>query len=274
MVSDEMLMAYADGELGAAERAEVDAALRQAVELQQKLRIFLRTRAPIARAFDELLDEPMPQRFVDLIVSGRGTEGNGAGAKDAVSERNGGSFQRPRRTFTSVVGDLLAPLLTPAGVLALASAVALIAGTGLMTGVFPGTGQHRVEGTLVADAGLIKALETTPSRVVVSWPSDGSVAKFMPVLTYVREDGIPCREYLLGGSDGKGTDTIACRSADGAWRVIVSDPSQRVPIPAGGIVPADGLHSDVIGKAIDAAKGEVLDKSGEEALIRKQWRTQ
>ena len=55
-LSDEVLMAYADGLLNPAERASVEASIREHPEYQQKVERFRATRKPVQRAFEQRMD--------------------------------------------------------------------------------------------------------------------------------------------------------------------------------------------------------------------------
>lgn len=63
MVPDELIMALADGELQGREAARVDAAVRSNDALRRKHEMFRRTRTLLSRAFDGVLDEPLPERL-------------------------------------------------------------------------------------------------------------------------------------------------------------------------------------------------------------------
>lgn len=63
-VSDEMLMAYADGELDAAEVAAIEAALAGDAGLREKLAAHRALAARFAPAFDDALREPVPARLL------------------------------------------------------------------------------------------------------------------------------------------------------------------------------------------------------------------
>ncbi len=64
-VTDELLMAYADGELSGADRAEVEAAVAADPALKERLERQQRLRARLAGAFASVLDEPAPERLVE-----------------------------------------------------------------------------------------------------------------------------------------------------------------------------------------------------------------
>jgi anti-sigma factor RsiW len=67
-------MAFADGELTGAERAEVEAALEQDQALRERLEAHHQIRARLSSAFDGALSEPVPQRLTDAAQTPRQAE--------------------------------------------------------------------------------------------------------------------------------------------------------------------------------------------------------
>ena len=63
--SDETLMAYVDGELDAATRAEIEAALASDAGLAQRIARQRQSRARLQAAFDPVLHEPLPPRLLE-----------------------------------------------------------------------------------------------------------------------------------------------------------------------------------------------------------------
>ena len=66
-ISDEMLMAYADGELEPGASADVRRAVEADPELGRKVAMFARTRADSVAAFGPVIDEPVPEALVAAI---------------------------------------------------------------------------------------------------------------------------------------------------------------------------------------------------------------
>ena len=61
MLSDEMLMAYADGQLDAGDRARVKKLVAQDPALAARLEIFQATGHGLASVFDEHMNAPLPE---------------------------------------------------------------------------------------------------------------------------------------------------------------------------------------------------------------------
>ncbi|TFW29008.1 anti-sigma factor, partial [Massilia arenosa] len=68
-ISDEQLMAYADGELPEEERAAVEAAIANDPALAEQVHAHRALRAQLAEAFSGTLVEPPPARFTELLAS-------------------------------------------------------------------------------------------------------------------------------------------------------------------------------------------------------------
>lgn len=73
-VDDHTLMAFADGELTGAERAQVEAALNQDGALRARLEAHRLMRMRLSSAFDGALSEPVPQRLTDAVQAPRRAE--------------------------------------------------------------------------------------------------------------------------------------------------------------------------------------------------------
>jgi anti-sigma factor RsiW len=71
-ISDELIMAYADGELDASRAASLHEAVNNDAALRNQYEIFLATRAILATAFNDILDEPVPDTLKAVIVGARG----------------------------------------------------------------------------------------------------------------------------------------------------------------------------------------------------------
>jgi Putative zinc-finger len=64
---DEMLMAYADGELDATERSQVEAAVAADPELARRVAAHKALRTTLAASYGKVLEEPVPERLASLV---------------------------------------------------------------------------------------------------------------------------------------------------------------------------------------------------------------
>lgn len=67
-VRDELIMALADGELDPSVEEHVREAIRQDDAVRRKYEIFCTTRAILSKAFNGILDEPVPERLKRTIA--------------------------------------------------------------------------------------------------------------------------------------------------------------------------------------------------------------
>ena len=67
MISDEALMAYLDGEAGAASERAIEAAMATDPGLRARLEMLESGDRNLRAAFDTLLDEPVPDKIVQLV---------------------------------------------------------------------------------------------------------------------------------------------------------------------------------------------------------------
>jgi hypothetical protein len=66
-VSDELIMAFADGELDPPLASHIRQAIHADAALRRKHEIFCSTRVVLARAFDDALEEPVPERLKSAV---------------------------------------------------------------------------------------------------------------------------------------------------------------------------------------------------------------
>jgi hypothetical protein len=242
--SDEMLMAYADGELDLVSRAEIEAAMaadpaiRRAVERHRALA------AKVKTAYQGVLDEPLPAKLTSLTAAPVA-----APVVELSAER---AARQPRRATTARWG-------MPQWA-AMAASVAL----GVMVGVFvmrgPAAPFEETAAGLVArgelDAALTQqlagSLGTGGPQVGISFRDRGGA--------YCRTFHVQQQAALAG---------LACRSGD-EWRVQVLAAAQ---LREAGMRPAAAMPMAVL-QAVDAAiDGEPLDAEAEAAARDSGWQT-
>src|SRR5262245_20805437 len=191
VVTDEMLMAYADGELSREDCRRLEAMLTQDPVLRARLEPFAMTGTQLANVFDRPMHEPIPDRLLAVITN------------------NGRPVARPRnRDAQGGILDAIAEALFPRG-LQLAGAfslAALFAAGGVAGYVVSQTGAQTSgevvamqDGNLIATGDLKTVLETKPMlgddiakrTGVAMWPAQ----------TFVGKGQRFCREYHIAGTD-------------------------------------------------------------------------
>jgi hypothetical protein len=276
-VPDEMLMAYADGELAPDEIQALENLLGLDPALRARLEPFVETRTRLASVFEASLHEPIPERLIAAI----------ANARPAAKPR-------PQQQASAVFGirqilDAATAALFPHGLsqAALASVAALFcAGTvaGYFAGRTSGPQPALVEtaGTslgLIATGSLARSLETTPSGTIMK---DGTLgASIVPILSFQSHGEGVCREYRIAhdaaGANQLGRDFagVACRAADGRWRIALHTETPKQNSAAGGTTYQTATAQNV--PAIDALvdnliSGDALGAAEEAKLMKGGWR--
>jgi hypothetical protein len=183
-VNDETLMAFADGELGAGERAEVEAALARDPALRERLEAHQRLRSRLSAAFDGALMEAPPDRLVKAAAP-RGA--------DVVNLAERRAMRWSGREW---------------GAMAASVAAGLFMGVGVMNMQTPLISAS--PGGLEARGALAQALDTQLA-------SDEAGLARMGV-SFVSQDGDYCRTFSVLRSN---ISALACREGEG-WAVVMT----------------------------------------------------
>jgi surface antigen len=270
-IPDEMLMAYADGELTAAERQAMEQLLGQDAALRARLEPYVETRLRLAYAFEHMLHEPLPDRLVAAIaVAGAQQPHPGPAARapgwhtrlrDALAE-----------AFAATFPNGMSPLVA-----ASAASLLLVAGTAGWIGgrVFAPSGMIEVtDAGLVASGSLANALESLPSGA--SSPSEAGEGSVTPVLSFRSQTAGICREYrITGGASASDFAGLACRTADGDWQLALHVETPKPEAAQGpyqtatstNIVAVDALTGSLIA-------GDAFGRDDEAKLLANGWEIQ
>jgi hypothetical protein len=265
---DEMLMAYADDELSPRDRALLDARLAVDADLKARLEPFTATGSSLSAFFDEPMREPVPSRLIDAIKSIPAPRALSVPRvqdqrEDASWLESIGNLIFPRPQFASAFG--LAALLTVGGV------------AGWMLGRGDGNGVPALvavdKGEPVATGALLVALETTPSSPITAGAPRHGIS---PLQSFASRDGSFCREYRAGGEGAQPIAGVACRQAEGAWRIVIQVEMPPSPGTAQIAPKADSYVSaggpEALNAVVDDLKtGDVFGEPDEAALIARKW---
>ena len=265
--TDEMLMAYVDGEIDAKDRERLSEQLAHDTELQHRLEAFSATGRSLGRHYDDVLNEPVPPHLLDLVRNADvGTRPTSFMQRIAARLGGGGAFTTPRF-----------------GLAAASAAAALVVGIGLGTWfrdgpVTPAASQFALlsieNNHLWARGALEDALERVGSGQSKSWEeASGAAGNIVPVLTFKDRAGQFCREYAVTGSPEASAVGIACRRDTGKWSIEIhtAQPADATgadtfrPASSGGIERLNALMTEM-------SDGDPLTLDQEEAAIRNEWR--
>jgi hypothetical protein len=218
VLSDETLMAYADGELHATVATQVEAALIGEPALVARLMVFIRTRRHVRAAFAAEGLEPVGDR---LLKAAQGPEAKSTGGALAhLKAKTRGSSRQLTR---------LVPLAACAAGVALGLAAHQLV---------PGAPQTELLAGLEAQD-VTELLGRLPSgeRVKVG-------AGILRVLsTAPLAGGDLCREIEISGAHAR-AEAISCRSKSEPWTVVIATKVSTEGEPSFQPASSDQLHDD------------------------------
>ena len=193
-------------------------------------------RRRMAAAFDDVLREPVPDRFKALLAEP-------APAAEVVNLVDLGAVRARRGMNTwAAWGGMAATLLL---------------GTLIGTRMAPSGGDN--SGQLVATGAIAQALD----RQLASAPGGGPVAV---QLSFKAKDGRFCRSFSTAASAG-----LACREAGGAW--ALQQVAAAAPVAGGGMrQAASSLPPSVLAVVDGLMAGEALNAEQEKAARDAGWR--
>lgn len=244
--SDEILMAYADGELDEPLRGEVERAVRADAALAAAVERHRALRRDVYAAFAGIADEPVPARL----------QPQGAKVLSFDAARNA-------KLRAQAPQPAPAPSLPRAwpqwGALAATLVVGVLAGSLWFSGSDAG-------GFVTADAGgrLVARgqLAGALSRQLASDPAPDSPVRIG--VSFASRDGGYCRSFHVGANAG-----LACRDGD-HWRIAVL---KEGPAAAGAYRQAASSTPGAVLEAIDERiAGTAFDAAAERAARERGWK--
>jgi hypothetical protein len=249
-ITDELLVAYVDDELDAAQRAMVRSVLDTNPALCR--------RADEMRLARDLLREAFPLRpEASVPVSIDAAANRLAEACARHPSRPPRAFLFQKRWKYAVAAGVVLCLTASASYLAwrIGSESARQSVTAL-TRIGPDTPLHGV-------------LESTPSAKVINVPAEDAAVR--AVLTFRTKDGRFCREFeILAGSGG--STGIACRE-HGEWRAEVLMSSAAAPPDSNYYTPAAQSDEPAVAQVVERLiQGDPLSAQEEARVLTSGWR--
>ena len=288
-ISEELLMAYADGELDApehaADRAAVESAMEADAGVARRVEKHRALRRQLSAAFDGVLNETIPERLMGAIHSvpkGSPTAGTssisgsssmhasaspqtsgapGAGRGASVTDLN--QVRAIRAKASSARGTMVASRWTWLQRGAVAASLVIGVAIGHFALRSPELGPIASRGgQLVAQAGLEQALSNQLA---------GQQAASAPVqigVSFKTKSGSYCRTFVL--HDEGSTGGVACREGN-AWsvhalaRAVPDSGAGGAYRPAGSEMPPAvraAVEEQIAGEPLDAAAEAQAKQSG------------
>jgi len=248
-IDDDMLMAFADGELDGVEAARVEQAVAADPALAARVEAHRALRERVAGHYAPVADGPVPDRFAALLAGG---------GKDNVVD-----LTQRRAALSMIAANDEEP--AHSGRWPIWGNVAAIAATlviGLAIGQsIPGMGGGDPvgvrDGAMVARGELASALD---SRLASAQVSDTATRIG---LTFRAKDGGLCRSF-----EGPAIAGVACRSgADWTLEQTVAARRQNSTYRQ-----ASSIDPRVMSGIVEMIDGEALDAAAEKAAMEKGWR--
>lgn len=244
IIDDVRLTAYLDGELDAAGRAEIDAALASDPLLVARLARHRNLRARLSQTYDPMAEEAVPERLLQAA---------GANGRDNVvrlaDRRIPPAAPRPKLSLKwPAWGGIAATFV---GGLALGYAAAHETGGPLTV---------RGDGALVARGDLVRALNETPS---------GQVGPIRIGLSFKSTDRRYCRTFEMAAARLAG---IACRQGAG-WVTRMTATTPDAPAPNLGYrTAASPMPAAVMTAVGGMMAGDALDEATERQVRAQGWK--
>ena len=220
--TDEVLMAYADGELDAQTRRQVDDAIKRDARLAERVELFVKTRALLAGTLGTA-NVSVPG---DLEARVRQMAG-AAEAEDAA-----GADVVPFAPRSALVRTPSAPRF----ILPIAASLALVAG-GVLGYMAAGQPERATGIDIAGLAGerIVEALNTSPSGKTIEL---GREARFEAIATYRDGANALCREFEVSAG-GASHVAVACQG-DGTWQLRFAASQTDA---GGAFVPASSMEA-------------------------------
>jgi hypothetical protein len=218
-VTDEDLMAYADGEADAATQQWIDAALAEDDALAARLAVFLESREAVQAAFAPKLQEPVPEKLL-AAVQAMATKAAAPAPGNVVSLD---AHRQGRRS-----------MIVPG-----AMAAAIVLGLGFVIGqaLGPIGGNRTTAVAALADPSIQTALSTVPTgdeQVI------GQEATFRAIASFRDVDGTFCREFEHARPEGDTYVSVACDTGeDWAIKLVIATGSGTGYAPASALETLD-----------------------------------
>ena len=242
--SDEIVMAYVDGELDDAARAALEGAMATDTDLAERVARERRLRARLHSEFDPVLREPIPERLLAA------TQGTAAKARTSnlvwlkrIPARDWRWPQWSAIAASLVLGVFIAPLLRHE----------------------PTEGPLAIrDGKVLASGALAHALS---EQLASNQPANAPVHIGV---SFLSRNGDYCRTFML--RDKSAVTGLACRDG-GSWRLQALAATDRATSGSGEYQPAASSLPPAIEQSIEALiGGDPLDAKGEAAARGEDWR--
>lgn len=262
-VSDELLMAYVDGELDPDQARLVEGRLATDEALKERIKPFVATRQ-LATLYKAPMDLPPPARVVSVLAETPVAHRPPTRADRLLDILRDGSFASL---------SVLMPLRM-AGVLGLGAMLGWAAHMTSGRNATAGTEIAMVEGALVAVKTLYDTLESSVTATgVVSGAPGGDARTLWVTATFLATTGSYCREFAIGPSHASRYRGLGCRRADGVWEIHAYEKDKRKLGSSSVVRPAGATNSVVDAVVAEIMRGSIISPEAEARLMARGWKS-
>ena len=252
-ISDEMLMAYADGELDATAREAVESAMREDPQIVERVARHSALRRRVREAHSGVLSEEVPERLLSAAQGVASTERKVVNLQDASAprDRNALRARRLQRQWRT------------AG----AMAASVIVGVGVGFFIWGRTASPLARGADGALAARGRLAEALSSQLAAEQSRASSV---QIGLSFVAKSGEYCRTFALSGAPS--LSGLACRRGE-EWQVQAVIQGSDEAAGASEYRTAGSTMPPMILELVEGqVAGEPLDQAGERAARQRGWK--
>ncbi|MBB6092678.1 hypothetical protein HNQ60_001556 [Povalibacter uvarum] len=240
--SDEILMAYADGELDAATRTAIEEAMANDPRIAQAIERHRSLGRDLRSAFDPMLDEPMPEKLVIAATTAPATKPADVVSIDGARRPIKRSWSWPE--WGAMAASLLIGIV--------------------ITRLVTSTDDNVVarDGHMFAAGTLANALDQQASGA--SSESGVHVA-----ITYRAKSGDYCRTFTM--AEPAEVAGIACRQGD-QWRLDTLAGGESTEASSNYRMAGTAMPPAILQTVQDSIAGEALDAAQEAAARERGWK--
>lgn len=268
-ISNEELMAYADGEIADDMRIRVEAYLAHDPNAQKRLAVFTATGRNLADLFDRPMHEPVPARLIHGIVPP--SDDAGASQIARLSDVKVVPLQSRRRP-SSMAMPTRALAASLAGLLAAGSSIWFLKHASPDARSTFGLAMS-ANGEKIAGDGLASALETVPSGKTAVRTITSETASIRPTFSFASLTSSYCRQYEIFRQEPTGLTGVACRQQNGSWQIEIQRPSAAHRSSSDTVLPAGKEDLAPIEAVVDGLiSGDVLGPDDEARAMSSGWR--
>jgi len=256
-LTDELIMAYVDGELEKELARQVREAIGEHPELLRRAQMFRDSANMLQGIYDAPLHEAIPERLIESVKNSQ--------------QRNPGL--RVRNFLTSF---LRIPAWQPAHGVAFILILLFGAAMGYLGSgmISPRNGSFPI---MLTSEGFSQGLERTASGRTFSL--DGHSIQVTPIATFLDKSGRYCRQYeIMSRKDGRinFAQGVAFRNQSGRWQMWIyvasGSPGGSIKTESNTYVPAGGRDNSFNQMIDQIMASRPLTPQQEKKIIREGWK--